>query len=476
MTNTDSHWLTIQDRLQALGTADLAIEAFRRHYEHLLTGGISKLSEAHIQPVGPLTGLEDISEDHLDPADAVAKTVVLKLNGGLGTSMGLAGPKSFLTVKDDYSFFDLIVQQVRSLRSRMNCTVPLILMNSAGTEGVTAEGLERYPDIGEKQIPIPCSFLQNRVVKLRQDSLEPVVCPGNPQLETCPPGHGDIYVALQTSGVLEALLRHGYRYAFVSNSDNLGATLDPSIAAYFARQGFPFMMEVTARTDADKKGGHLARGKDGRLLLREVAQCPDSEMESFTDIERHRYFNTNNLWIDLDALASTLACSGGVLDLPLIVNAKTVDPRDKASTAVYQLETAMGAAIGCFDGAEALLVPRTRFAPVKTTEDLLALRSDLFLLSDDSRVVSNPARSLGTINISLDAEHFRMLEGFQRHFPNGPPSLLECTELTVTGDVVFGRDVVLRGIVHLRNSSPSQYLIPDGSVYESDGEGIDLSQ
>ena len=168
--------------------------------------------------------------------------------------------------------------------------------------------------------------------------------------------------------MLDRLLKEGYLYLFVSNSDNLGATMDPALLNWFAGSDMPFLMEVTTRTSADRKGGHLAKRKsDGQLLLRESAQCPEEDMDVFQDINRHRYFNTNNLWLRLDDLAEGLRRNGGLLPLPVITNQKTVDPRDKKSPAVYQLETAMGAAIGCFSGAGAVVVPRTRFAPVKTT-------------------------------------------------------------------------------------------------------------
>ncbi len=188
----------------------------------------------------------------------------------------------------------------------------------------------------------------------------------------------------------------GYRYAFTSNVDNLGATIEPAILGYFVAQGLPFMMEVADRTEADQKGGHLARrAATGRLLLRETAQCPPSDTEAFQDITRHRYFNTNNLWINLDALADLLARSEDGVALPLIRNSKTVDPRDPDSPPVYQLETAMGAAIELFDGAGAIRVPRSRFAPVKTTDDLLGVRSDAYLsdrrLARDARPATRRA-------------------------------------------------------------------------------------
>ena len=99
------------------------------------------------------------------------------------------------------------------------------------------------------------------------------------------------------------------------------------------RERVPFLMEVADRTPADRKGGHLARrAGGGGLVLREVAQTPDEDLDAFQDIARHRYFNTNTLWIDLRALAAVLRERGGVLGLPMIVNRKTVDPGDGDST------------------------------------------------------------------------------------------------------------------------------------------------
>ena len=161
-----------------------------------------------------------------------------------------------------------------------------------------------------------------------------------------------------------------------------------------AREQIPFLMEVVEGTEADRKGGHIARRRaDGQLVLRETAQTPPEDEESFRDYRRWRYYNTNSLWVDLRALADTLDERGGVLELPLIVNRKTVDPRDSDSTPVIQLESAMGAAIESFAGAALLLVPRTRFAPVKTTDDLLVLRSDAYRLATSCVVEPVPERA-----------------------------------------------------------------------------------
>jgi UTP--glucose-1-phosphate uridylyltransferase len=262
--------------------------------------------------------------------------------------------------------------------------------------------------------------------------------------------------------MLEALLEHGYRYAFISNSDNLGAVLDPRILAWFAGEGLPYAAEVTDRTEADSKGGHIARLKSGGgLVLRETAQTPDDDMDKFTDVERHPYFHVNNLWVDLEALRTLLEERDGVLGLPMIVNEKTVDPSDKSSPAVYQLETAMGAAIGVFEGARAIRVPRSRFVPVKKTSDLLVLRSDAYVLGDGARIALAEGRTDAPL-AELDDEHFKLVRDFDAHFPAGPPSLREARKLTVEGDVTFGRDVVVRGSVTV--SGPEQ--VDDGAVLE----------
>jgi UTP--glucose-1-phosphate uridylyltransferase len=257
--------------------------------------------------------------------------------------------------------------------------------------------------------------------------------------------------------MLEALLASGYRYAFVSNADNLGAVLDPRLLAWFAAERAPFAMEVVVGTQAERKGGHIARRRQsGRLVLRETAQADDPE--SFRDFRRWRYYNTNNLWMDLEALADMLDAGDGTIDLPLIVNRKRID----GGPEVIQLESAMGAAIGAFDDARAVCVPRTRFAPVKTTDDLLVLRSDVYRLDDDARV----RRRADEPFVALDPEHFKTLSGFDARFPAGAPSLHACERLVVRGDVTFGAGVICRGSVEIEAPPGERLAIPDGAVLE----------
>ena len=358
---------------------------------------------------------------------------MLKLNGGLGTSMGMTRAKSLLEVKDGLSFLDIIVRQVLHLRERTGARIPLLLMNSFATRDDSLAALARYPEL---EVDVPLDFVQGKVPKLLADGLEPVEWPDDPALEWAPPGHGDVYTSLATSGMLGELLERGYEYLFLSNSDNLGAVLEPRILGWFAGEGLPFLSEVTDRTEGDRKGGHLARRRAAAAwCCARPPRRPDEDMEAFQDMTRHRFFNCNTIWVDLRALRRTLEERDGVLGLPMIVNRKTVDPTDPSSPEVIQLETAMGAAIDVFEGAAALRVPRSRFVPVKTTNELLALRSDAYELADDWAVRLVPAREGRPRWSSSTPSYFKLLRDFEARFAAGPPSLAECERLTVKGDV-----------------------------------------
>jgi UTP--glucose-1-phosphate uridylyltransferase len=428
------------EKMRADGVPDAAIGAFASQYERLAAGETGLLAEADIEPVESLPDFEALPEGADAPLDQV---VILKLNGGLGTSMGLSGPKSLLEVKPGTTFLDVVALQAS------HAGAPLLLMNSFATREPSMAALGDAAD----------DFLQSKVPKLRADDLAPAEWPDDPGKEWAPPGHGDLYPSLLAGGMLDELLSRGIRWAFVSNVDNLGATLDPRILAWMAREEIPFVMEVADRTEADRKGGHLARRPGGGLVLRESAQTADADQDAFQDISRHRFFNTNNLWVDLRALRAVLDAQGGVLPLPMIVNRKTVDPSDPASVAVIQLESAMGAAIDVFEGAAALRVPRRRFAPVKTTNDLLTVRSDAWVLGADGTL--EPARDRLPV-VDLDTAHYKLVPNFEARFPAGAPSLVDCDRLTVRGDVTFGRDVVVRGSVVVSGVA----RVDDGAVLE----------
>ncbi|MCK6501822.1 UTP--glucose-1-phosphate uridylyltransferase [Myxococcota bacterium] len=439
----DLRFAPFERMMRAEGLPDLAIASFRRHYRMLSDGDTGVLREADIRPVDDLPDAE-----RLDPAleavgrAALPQAVMLKLNGGLGTGMGLEKAKSLLPVRGALTFLDLIARQADA------ASVPLVLMDSFATRDDSLAALAAWP----RRFPdLPQDFVQHKVPKVDQATLAPAEWPEE-DLRWCPPGHGDLYTALVTSGALDALLAAGRRFAFVSNSDNVGASLDPTILGHLVARGLPFLMEVCDRTSIDRKGGHLCWQGD-RLALREAAQCAPQDQDAFQDVTRHRYFNTNNIWLDLRALRALLDQGDGVVALPLIRNAKTVDPRDPVSTPVYQLESAMGAAISTFPGAAALRVPRSRFVPVKTTADLLRARSDAMTLTEDARLVSALPPDRAPVDIVLDGRFYKLVDQLDARFPHGPPSLVDCSRLVVEGDVRFGEDVRCRGEVRIRTEA-----------------------
>jgi UTP--glucose-1-phosphate uridylyltransferase len=352
------------------------------------------------------------------------------------------------------------------MRQAENSEVALAFMNSFNTHDDTMTTLKKL-----KPSKFPITFLQHKFPKILQHDYTPASWPKNPKLEWNPPGHGDVYTALLTSGMLESFLANGIIYAFISNSDNLGARLDESLLGYFANNQFPFMMEVAEKTPADMKGGHLARHKNGRLVLREVAQCPEDEKAAFQDIQRYQYFNTNNIWINLKAL-KTLFDRQKIIHLPLILNSKTLDPRDKSTPPVYQVESAMGAAIYLFEGAVAVNVPRTRFYPVKTNNDLLSVRSDCFVYNVDDSLRINPIRLRrnrpGVCKIDLDPKYYGKIDDLEKRFRNGIPSLVDCDALTIEGDVLFEKGVKVKGSVRIENRQQSQAIIKEGTVLDQD--------
>ncbi len=374
--------------------------------------------------------------------------------------MGLIGPKSLLKVKEGRSFLEIILRQAEATHTR------LALMNSFNTHTATLAALEQL-----KPARMPICFLQHKFPKILRDGLRPVTWPANPDLEWNPPGHGDVYAALYASGMLQALLRDGIRYAFICNADNLGAGVDETLLGYFAEKGFPIMMEVAEKTPADIKGGHLARHKNGRLILRESAQCPKEELAAFQDIRRYRFFNTNNIWVDLDFLQDFIK-THRIIDLPMIVNPKTLDPRDPDSPPVLQIETAMGAAISLVEGAAAVNVARSRFLPVKTCNDLLAVRSDCFVYSEREGLRVNPARAAAgrseTIKIRLDPAYYGTFDRMEKRFPEGEPSLVGCDALAVEGDVRFGKGVVIQGSVTITGKGGTPGFIPSGARIDGD--------
>jgi UTP--glucose-1-phosphate uridylyltransferase len=452
-------------KMEELGLPAIVINLFKCYYAQLLYGEQGKLSEREILPVkeNEVTPYESLSGYREAGSQAMDRVAVVKLNGGLGTTMGLERAKSLITVKDGLTFLEIILNQMRRLREKYAAELPLVLMNSFKTHLETMLEVQGF-DNGSSGIPL--SFVQHRYPKILEKDLSPARWPRNPELEWNPPGHGDIYTAMVTSGILDRLLERGYRYAFISNSDNLGANMDENILGYMVKERVPFLMEVARRTLSDRKGGHLTKLlKNGRFALREIAQCPDPELSSFSDISMHRYFNTNSIWLDLKAFERVFV-SNLMMPLDVIINRKTIDPRNPDTPKVIQIETAMGSAISSFEQAGVVLVPRSRFAPVKSTNDLMLVLSDCYIRSPDETIVPNPQRREPMPEISLDQSFYKNIDHFLARFPNGVPSLLSCEELMVKGDVLFGAGVSIKGKVSIRNPYDRQARIEDNAVVE----------
>jgi UDP-N-acetylglucosamine pyrophosphorylase len=465
MSKFDELWPKFEAKMKAGGKeseSDAAINAFKYNYQVLTSGASTMVPESALDAVATLPELEKL--DITPKPEYLKETLVLKLNGGLGTGMGLEKAKSLLKITGDNTFLDLIAKQVEYMKTKYSMPdMKFMVMNSFATSADTLDAFSKYPGLGAGS---DLEFVQNKAPKVTKEDLTPGTWPENPDHEWCPPGHGDLYPAMLGSGALDKLLGQGIKYMFVSNSDNLGATMDLKLLTYFVDSGAPFMMEVASRTEADKKGGHLGTMKEGGgLTLRESAQCPKEDEDAFQDCTKYAYFNTNNLWVDLVKLKAAFEKHNGALPLPVMLNDKTIDPRNKSSTKVIQLETAMGAAISCFEGAIAIHIPRTRFAPVKKCDDLLALRSDAYVITEDFRLELAPAREGNPPLVKLD-DMYKFVDAMDTMIPNGVPSLIDCSKLTMKGPLEFEAGVVLKGAITIEGGKEGKLVVKAGT-YEN---------
>lgn len=453
-------------KMQQEGLSGPAIDVFIHYYRQLADQISAIIPESSITPAS-VDDIEDAAT--FDPfsstgIEALKRTAVVKLNGGLGTTMGLQGPKSLIKVKNGLSFLEISIHQIRHINDRYGIKVPLILMNSFFTEAPTREAMAQFHNLPSGLVE---TFLQNKFVKVMGDSLEPAHCPDQPALEWNPAGHGDLLLSLRTSGLLDQLLQRGFKYLFVSNIDNLGAEITTGILGFFAAEKLDFLMEVTDRTPMDRKGGHLALDKNHRFVLRESGQCSTEDREYFSDISRHRFFNTNNLWLNLESIRRVLD-EQKHKNVPLIINRKNLNQLDPRSPAVFHLESALGSAITLFEKSRAVRVERSRFAPVKNCDELLLVWSDCYQMQADYRICINPSRKSGRLLVALDPAFFSRVDFLESRFPSGAPSLLDCNSFSVTGDVKFGSNITLHGTVSIINNSGLQVVIGDNTEISGD--------
>uniref|UniRef100_A0A914CVW0 UTP--glucose-1-phosphate uridylyltransferase n=1 Tax=Acrobeloides nanus TaxID=290746 RepID=A0A914CVW0_9BILA len=272
-----------------------------------------------------------------------------------------------------------------------------------------------------------------------------------------PPGHGNIFQSLAYSGILDELLEQGRDICFVSNIDNTGANVDLRIANAMCNGVADYIMEVTDKTPADVKGGTLIE-INGKIMHLEMPQVPEDHVEDFCSMTTFRIFNTNNIWVNLRAVKEKL----NSISMEIIANKKKL----KNGQEVIQLETSIGGSIRNFESALSVRVGRHRFLPVKKTQDLAAIMSDLYIVDGNYVLRLNPERPIPTAPIVKLSKHFDSVHEFQRRFKS-ISSMKDVVHLTVSGDVVFGKNVVLKGVVVIIADEGHSIEITQGSFIEN---------
>lgn len=395
------------------------------------------------KPKGKLFEYKDL-EDAIDPQALLKRLAVLKLNGGLGTTMGCNGPKSAIKVNKENNFLDITVAQIENLNNTYGSDVPLLLMNSFNTDKETIEMTKKYTGIK--------MFTQSMFPRISEDDLLPVE--SESQL-FYPPGHGDLFYAIEKSGKLDELLEEGRDYLFVSNVDNLAATVDLKILSFLVENNIDFGMEVTKKTRADIKGGTLIN-YDGSLRLLEIAQVPSDKKSDFKCIRNFPIFNTNSVWINLRVFKEI----SKNISLDLIQNRKII-----GDTPIIQLETAIGSAVRYFSNNCGIVVPRSRFLPIKTCDDLFLLKSNIYM-EENSQIRINTERILPNLPVvKLVGQNFNNVGSFEKSFGT-IPNIVDLETLIIIGNVTFGKNVVLKGTVIINATEGGAITIPDGAIIE----------
>ena len=381
----------------------------------------------------------------------LARLAVCKLNGGLGTSMNCQGPKSAIIVRGKKTFLDLIIEQMIELNNKFQSDVPLMLMNSFRTHSIT----ERIVGLSMRDTKI-ISFCQNWYPRLLDDE-SGFLNPLKFNLDAWyPPGHGDLYSCLLDKGYIDDLLKEGREYLFISNSDNLGATVDLKILNFIINNEIPFLMEVASKTKVDTKGGVLCQNKK-QIKLLEIADVPPEHIPEICGTGKFKFFNTNNIWINLVQIKKLL--EEGSLNLDLIVNRKQIKKLN-----ILQLETAVGSAFNSIPGAVGMHVPRNRFLPVKKTSDLLLVQSALYKLERGTLKRDLAAKITSLPKVQL-RDPFDDLKEYQKRIPVSP-DIISLKTLELEGQVYFKGEVTLKGNVRLISKKKS-IKVPKGAILEN---------
>ncbi|KAI1298926.1 UTP-glucose-1-phosphate uridylyltransferase [Xylaria venustula] len=431
---------------------------FRRYLNDKAKGNAVDWDRIAPPAQGQVVDYEDLANS--ESVGFLNKLAVLKLNGGLGTSMGCVGPKSVIEVRDGMSFLDMSVRQVEYLNRTYNTNVPFILMNSFNTNDDTAAIIKKYEGHNVDIL----TFNQSRYPRIFKDSLLPVPKSFDSAIsEWYPPGHGDVFESLYNSGVLDQLIERGIEIIFLSNVDNLGAVVDLRVLQHMVETEAEYIMELTNKTKADVKGGTII-DYEGSVRLLEIAQVPKEHTNEFKSIKKFKYFNTNNIWMNVKAIKRVV--ENDELEMEIIPNGKSIpgDKKGESDISILQLETAVGAAIRHFKNAHGVNVPRRRFLPVKTCSDLMLVKSDLYAVKH-GQLQLNPSRFGGAPLIKLGSD-FKKVSDFQKRIPS-IPKIIELDHLTITGNVNLHRGVTLKGTVIIVATEGSTIDIPPGSILEN---------
>jgi len=345
------------------------MEIFKVLYEKYMNDKQSYLNWDKIEQIdnNGFSDYNDLPEINENEINNISKQIsVIKLNGGLGTTMGCTGPKSLMKIKNEYTFMDILLKQ----NSFYN--IPFILMNSFYTDQTTKDYLK---NISKEQLTNIYTFNQNCYPRIIKDTGEYFDIKTDNIDHLYPPGHGDLLQSFGNSNIIDKLISKGIKYVFISNSDNLGATLDFKILNDLIQSDTDFAIELTPKTLNDVKGGTLIK-YENKYRMFEVAQCPPDKLSEFTSIDKFKYFNTNNIWIKLDSI-KTLLKTYYIEDIDIIINNKKL----KDGRECIQLEYAIGSMVKFFNNVKCYIVERNRFIPVKNNDDLDLVRSNAYSLN-----------------------------------------------------------------------------------------------
>jgi len=390
----------------------------------------------------------------------LSKLVVVCLNGGIGGRMGMKGPKCGLQIltqaglQTPLTFLDCKVMQIEELNNEYDVDVPLVLMNSEKTDAPTRKMIEKYKG---KRVSIH-TFLQSRYPFMYKDTLAPVSDASTNDDSWYPPGSGEVFTGMHRSGLLEQFLKEGKEHMFVSNVENLGGTVDLKLLEHLAGDGskLEFLIEVTNRISTDESGGTPVKYGE-RVHIMEISQVPYDQVGRF-GVSKFKYWNTNNIWAKMKVINNLIRL--GSLEFDFIVKYKSVKGRG-----VLQIETPSAMAIHSFKKSASIMVPRSRHRQVKKTSQLLQVQSELYEI-EKGQLVMNPKRVPPTEPVVKLGEEFQSLDQYEKRFKT-LPNILELDHLTVSGNVTFGSNVILKGTVIIVAETGSRIDIPDNVVLEN---------